>query len=94
MYQLTLNVIRTTDNHFYALCNCTQTDTGATNLVFNRGANVKDIFNLKLFSSYIRSTFYDSQEYAKDEGFRLIHIAEDIIEKRRSMISLSLTFSI
>ena len=94
MYQLTLTVIRTHDNNFCAVCYCTQTDTGASNLVFNRSDSVKDIFNLKLFSPYIRSTFYDSQESAKNEGLRLIHIAEDVIERRRNMISMSLTFNI
>lgn len=95
MYTLIMSIVRTSDNHFYSVCYCTQTDCGASDKVFSSsGDNIQNVFKYKLFSSYIHSDIFDSQEKAKDAGERLIGIAEEVIETRRNMISLTLTFNI
>ncbi len=94
MYQLSMNIVCTPTNMFYAVCRCDKTDDNATDLVFASKSTILNIFNYKLYSNYIHTKLSNSIDNAKDAGTAEIENAMDTIDNRRKMISYSRTFTV
>lgn len=94
MYQLSMNIVRTPINMFYAVCHCDKTDDNSTDLVFASKSTILNIFNYKLYSNYIHTKLFDSIDTAKEAGTDVIRKAMNVINARRKMISYSHTFTV